>query len=586
MNLATEDLTAGVDTESRWIQRGLFFALMLGCAVALSKNQADPDFWGHVQYGRDALVEGLPSTTTYSYTAQGHRWINHEVISEYLLALGIDHVGAAGLLTIKCLIGLAMLTVMYRQATRLGVTPIAVQITLLLVAVNLMHFWSLRPQLVSFALFALMIGVLNWCFPSTIDGERKWLPGTSATNNANAPQKRRWWLWCLPPIFALWASSHGGFLAGYCVLAAYFAGRAIEAIVTRGRQATALVFHLAFILVVSGLATLANPYGFELHRWLLQSLGSPRPEIVEWRPPELFSIVWVQWWLLAVVFMFAVFRTKKPRDYTQMVILVLTLWQACEHRRHMAFFAILFGYWMPVHVQSLLSPSQAVHESESVTTRFAGRARFAIAGLLLVACGLVSFHLFHQLREIPVRRDGYPVSAFQYMADQRLDGKLVVRFKWAQYAIAAFAAVPEKHGRMRVAFDGRFRTCYPQEIVDLYFDFADGDRPGRQRSPASPPIDVGRILRYGEPDLVLIDRQQTTALSAVKQHDEEWTLLYQDSLSQLWGRTSRFGTASSPDYIAESNRSISDLEQTGVVAWPALPIRRAAPMQFAEAATP
>jgi hypothetical protein len=569
---------------SRWIQRGLVVALMLGCAVALSKNQADPDFWGHVQYGRDALSHGLPSTTTYSYTADGHRWINHEVISEYLLAFGVENVGASGLLIIKCLIGLTILGVMYRQAIRLGVTPIAVQMTLLLVAINLMHFWSLRPQLISFTLFAAMIAVLNWCFPSNVDGRKTWLPSTDTPTNLVSARRR--WLWSLPPMFALWASSHGGFLAGYCVVAAYLLGRCLEALVSRGRQAFPMVIHIAAIMVAAAAATLLNPYGAELHRWLLQSLGTPRPEIVEWRPPELLSIVWVQWWLLVVVFIVAVIRTKKPRDYTHMIILALTLWQACEHRRHMAFFAILFGYWMPVHVQSLLAQMDSGRSSAGFAGHLVPRARMALVGLFMVAFSVVGFHLFNQLRQIPVRRDGYPVSAFQYMADQRLQGNLVVRFKWAQYAIAAFGTAPEEQGRMRVAFDGRFRTCYPQEIVDLYFDFADGDRPGRQRSPASPPLDSCRILHYGNPDLVLIDRRQTIPLSVMQQHDTNWTLLYQDSLSQLWGRTSRYGIATSPDYIPDFHRVISNERQTGVVAWPALPTRHTAPVQLAEADAP
>ena len=35
-------------------------------ALILSKNHADPDFWGHVRYGQDLLNEGLPDSATYS----------------------------------------------------------------------------------------------------------------------------------------------------------------------------------------------------------------------------------------------------------------------------------------------------------------------------------------------------------------------------------------------------------------------------------------------------------------------------------------------------------------------------------------
>ena len=55
------------------VERALLTATMLTCAVALSPNPADPDLWGHVRYGQDLLAEGLPATTTYSYTAEGYR---------------------------------------------------------------------------------------------------------------------------------------------------------------------------------------------------------------------------------------------------------------------------------------------------------------------------------------------------------------------------------------------------------------------------------------------------------------------------------------------------------------------------------
>ena len=72
---------------------------MLACGVALSLNVADPDLWGHVQYGRDALAHGLPATTTYSYIAEGYPWINHEIVAEYALAIGADWLGGPGLLS-------------------------------------------------------------------------------------------------------------------------------------------------------------------------------------------------------------------------------------------------------------------------------------------------------------------------------------------------------------------------------------------------------------------------------------------------------------------------------------------------------
>jgi hypothetical protein len=80
---------------ARWLDRGIIAAVLLAAGVALSLNVADPDLWGHVQYGRDALAHGLPKTTTYSYVAEGYPWINHEIVAEYVLAIVAQRCGAS-----------------------------------------------------------------------------------------------------------------------------------------------------------------------------------------------------------------------------------------------------------------------------------------------------------------------------------------------------------------------------------------------------------------------------------------------------------------------------------------------------------
>ena len=59
-----------------WFDRGLLLATLLTCAVAMSPAAADSDLWGHVQYGRDALSDGISPTTTYSFTAEALRMLS------------------------------------------------------------------------------------------------------------------------------------------------------------------------------------------------------------------------------------------------------------------------------------------------------------------------------------------------------------------------------------------------------------------------------------------------------------------------------------------------------------------------------
>lgn len=571
-----DEITGG----GKWLERGILLAMLLACAVALSANEADPDLWGHVQYGRDALADrSLPETATYCFTAAGYRWINHENLSELLLAIGADTIGPIGLQLVKCLAGLIVVGVVMRHAFRQGVGLLAACLVSLLVAVNVANHWFMRPQLLSYTYYTLMIALLAWCFQGWEGQWRLWLPRAAAGQQPAAlvySTRRLRYLWLAPVLFVLWANSHGGFVAGLCIYIAYLSCRAVEALVCRGRAGWGLVARLALMIAAAALATLINPYGPGLHRWMLRALGTPRPEIVEWWPPDLTALTALPLWLIMITFVASLLLTRRSRDFTHVVLLGITLWQSLEHQRHIPFFAIMFGFWMPRHVQSLLQRFHLVHAESALSAGMSRSLRWAFAGGLCLAYILMIGRLYPRLSDMPVERERFPVSAIQYMADHQLQGKLVVTYNWAQYVIAAFGAKSPGEDGTTVSFDGRFRTCYPQEIVDMHFDFVLGDLgPAiRRRSPNSPPPDGHRTLEFGQPDLVLISRLQTNAPYVMNQHRDQWVLLYQDGLAQVWGRAAKYADPQSPQYVPTQQRLITDEPQIGSVTWPALPTRR------------
>ncbi|MCA9206073.1 MAG: hypothetical protein KDA59_23640, partial [Planctomycetales bacterium] len=174
----------------------------------------------------------------------------------------------------------------------------------------------------------------------------------------------------------------------------------------------------------------------------------------------------------------------------------------------------------------------------------------------------------NNMREIPVRHAWYPVAAFQHIHDRGYRGRIVVPFRWAQYAIMAFGAdestgVRAARPRLTVSFDGRFRTCYPQEVVDMCFDFetADDDA-NRHRSAASAGAARDRILDVGRPNFALIDRANPTAMRRIRGRDD-WRLMYEDATAELWAR----GEAAAGEAIVARG----EFAETDRVAWPALP---------------
>ena len=594
---------------SLWIDRGIALAAVLACGVALSLNVADPDLWGHVQYGRDALARGLPATTTYSYIAEGYPWINHEIVAEYALALGADRLGGAGMLLVKCLLGLAIVGTIMWRARRQGATLIPVCATGLIVALALGNHWLLRPQMLSYISFTLLLGLLSLAFEGW-EGKRQlplklplWiyhrLPESLYSrlaawqNSAHEPLTyslpRLKLLWLAPLLMMIWTNSHGGFLAGLCVYWAWLGLRGIEAIAHKGRAADGLLVRFALMAAAAGLATFLNPYSFEFHRWLYHDLAVPRPEIVEWRPPAIFDLQFLPFWLLTAGSIAAVIFSRKPRDVTQLVILGLILWQALSHQRHIAFFAIACGWWLAPHYDSALQRWGIGQRFKSEQERRFGWApedqgvgtfaalspawQTGIALFLAAAICICTGRLATRLGALRVERNAYPLSAADYIARQRLTGKMVCTFNWAQYALAAFGPREPGQPGILVHIDGRCRTSYSQAMLDAHFDFLLGEAGSdmRFRDPASGPFDPARVLRDGRPDLVLISRRQEPSVRVMEAQEGRWVLLYQDGLAQLWGRASKYDDPKSSYYIPHNRREVGETEQRGWVYWPALP---------------
>ena len=547
--------------------------LLLAALYTVGNNIADPDLWGHVQYGRDVLRDGMiHPTTTYSFTANGYRWINHENISEILMAGAVDMFGIWGLQFGKFLLAASIFIVILRCAVKNGLGASAAGMVVMLVAANLAFHWSFRPQLLSFFCCTLMLWILNYSFSGWQEHYLRRIEKTDAENQGSFDTKRLKLLWLMPAVLCLWANSHGGFVAGVGIYLAYLGGRTVEALYFRRSAAFGIVKRFVLMGVVGMLGTLINPYGPGLLQWLASSLIHPRPEINDWHPVGLLSANGTRLLLAVALVAIAFAFSKRKRDWTHIVIMTLVLWQSLEHVRHIAFFALLLGFWIPPHLASLLQQAKRFGNSRQPDESLPRHT-----GLLRAACAigfvvLVSLCMW-RMSDLRVEKQEYPVSAFQFIADRDLDGRMVVTFNWAQYAIAAFGGRNAELPYCPVAFDGRFDTCYPQEIVDMHFDFVIGDQgPGsRYRSPNSPPIDDTRALHFGQPELVLISRRQKPSVRVMESNTDRWALLYQDELAQVWGLKSRFDDPNSPDYLPPELRRIGEEPQTGSVTWPALP---------------
>ncbi|WP_146511830.1 hypothetical protein [Thalassoglobus neptunius] len=545
-------------------------AILSSCSLIMAMDFADPDLWGHVQYGREILATGtIPRTATWTFTSVGTPWINHENLAELAMAAAYDNIGILGLTFGKLLIGWALIGTLWWNARSQGVHPFVTALICLTVACMLKFHWHYRPQIIGYLMYAIMAVCLN-----------------QSMRPKESQSIRFEWLLALIPLAAVWANTHGSFVAGICVSAAFLGIQAITVLASNWRSATNLrdlpwktVFGLLGVASSVWMATLFNPYGMDLHLWLLNALEVPRPEIEDWEATPLLSASpeVIGFWVVITSMLFVVSNTSL-KDWAKWIVLALVIWQSATHIRHLPLLAITWASWFSTDLNTVWESFRddvrqrlATIKSQSISPNVRWNSKLPTAltsiflSLWLVAVGCL---LWPKIRTLNVPHSRYPVQAFRFLAENRLEGRTVVTFNWAQYAIGFFA---HEQLNSTVGIDGRFRTCYPQEVIDVYFDFFFGENyeGKRYRSQNSEPISKDRALTFHDPELFVISRLQQPTLSTMNDHSEDWVRIYQDELAEIWGRRDFLASQYSDVMLASSENANRPETANGVTPWPA-----------------
>lgn len=236
----------------------VLLAAALLCFV-LIPTKADNDLWGHLRFGLDMLQSHvIPTVDPYSYTQPNGAWIDHEWLSELLFGLAWKSAGAAGLVVLKIALGLLTGFLCYWHLRRNGVSSGRASLVLLALILLLPPFFMIRPLQFTIPAFAVTLIVI---YQVEHDG------------HAAA-------LWILPPVYAVWANLHGGWLAGLALVGVWAATRVIL-----DRQ----WLRIGLPVVATVAAVCLNPYTWHLPVFLLHTATGARPEIIEWTPLRITS---------------------------------------------------------------------------------------------------------------------------------------------------------------------------------------------------------------------------------------------------------------------------------------------------------
>lgn len=455
--------------------------------VLVSFTSADPDLWGHVRFGADILRNGsIRQVDTYSFDSD-RPWVNHEWGSEVLAAWAFGTMGNAGLVALKLLMVGSVLWVLNATLRKEGVLSgfqrdVAAGIAVLITLSQAHH---VRPQLFSLLFFSIVISCLL--------AARRGVHG---------------WLLVLPVVFAAWANLHGGWIVGGGVIMLWTAGLLIS-----GQRRHAL--WLIAIGASCAAATLATPYGFGLWRFLRETVGFSRPDIIEWQP--IYVTGWpsvVLWSISFTVATLGVVLAGREKLRTERLVVIIALAAAAlKVSRLLAFFGLASLFLFAPFICEAYQRRRTVHQFGNSPVLRVGFAGVACA-IGVVTIGAI-YHNFSQVRLMP---DLLPeAEAVTVLNQQPVGTRVIVWFTWGEYAIWHLSP------RMQVSIDGRRETVYSDAVATRHFDFFFDRRGG-----ATLPGDL-------RADYIWVPR----VLPAVARlrADSNWTVIYEGDQSVIFQRS-------------------------------------------------
>ena len=430
---------------------------------------ADTDLWGHIRFGEEIWKSGfIPQIDSFSFTANGETWINHEWLTEVLLYLIYESLGSGGLLVFKMVLGWTILSLLY-FALKPQRNPYPFAISSLIIIPTMGPGFMIRPQLMTFLFTAFLIFLIRKFFEK---------------NNRD--------IFWIPAIFLLWINCHGGVVAGLGIFGAvvvlgkislrasllnqyfylkqlvtsYFIGAA------RGQKQFLEVplkekeSHywklLALTFGGSCIAVLINPYGVELWAFFIDSLSLPR-KIDEWAPIPLFSLSHWNFKVLVLVFLASLFENKKKRLW-EIGIIAISMVFAFKSQRHTVLAAIVATPYITEYIESIAKTISSKYYLETLSKPVKQTLQIGLSFFIVFQTVFTTLSYNRYNYQVIVEPAVYPTYSTQFMEDNKIDGNIVAPFDWGEYLIW-------KKPKSKVAIDGRFRTVYPENIIRQAWNF-------------------------------------------------------------------------------------------------------------------
>ncbi|MDI9260340.1 hypothetical protein [Alicyclobacillus sendaiensis] len=461
---------------------------LLYFAYAASAPLSDPDTPWHLATGAWILAHHhVPTHDPFSWSMRGQPWVTQEWLFEVVLAWCAHHFGFPGVYGI--LVGLQTLTVwfVYRLCLHLsrGNAVFSAIAAALAVAAG-MPFWVVRPQLVSYMMFALFLLLL----------ERVRRGSTG-------------YAFLLIPLTLVWANAHASVSIGIAMILFEVL---VSFLPTIGRfQGQPLPMRTRALLIAIAAACvgvgLLNPNGIhEFTYALLSNNALMVNSINEWHSPNFHSEYYKYGVIpfLMLIALVAIARSRKlPWKYVLYFFACFAL--TLVYQRFMPYLAIAGA------------PLIALLSFDWLRVLLRPRPVLRFVWLAAMLGEIVDFGLRMPSIGGPVSAhmnpNAYPVAAVDYLKSHSIPGPLLNAYDFGGYLI--YRGVP-------TFVDGRTDIYLRSGVFANYMDL-------QNLAPDAPAL----LQQYHFQSAIL---PPGYSLTTYLENNPNWTLVYSDNVADIFVR--------------------------------------------------
>ncbi len=447
--------------------------------VATLAGPNNPDTLWHLAVGKWILTHhAIPDISRFYYSATAGFGYDYSWLSQVVL-FGAWHVlGGAGVAIMNSVVAGCIFYLLYKMLERNSANILVNFVGLGLALMTISVYLSGRPVIFTVAFLALEILILS----DFVQSSASRLPPLASRFSPLASHL----VWLIPPITALWANLHPGFVIAPFLILLFLP------LARKARDRWTLVGCLA----VTGLAVLLNPYGWRIYLMPLEIARSMSVlrGLSEWTSVSGWeAVVWGS--LVALVACGLSLRRQPP---PVILLAALAAFAAGLSNRNMPLFGVVAVFVLGRTLLPVLAPvlgrssllrkfdveydtaadcrSPIVNRQSSVANS-AGGWFWAIAIPLLLIGSRVSPLA---ARLLPLNLDfnfsRYPTAAVRYIEEHNRPGNLFVRETWSGYLLWTMPDrklfYDAKGGFSREAAEGHSMLIKPKtgwrDVADRY----------------------------------------------------------------------------------------------------------------------